>query len=159
MNQEISFLRYYRIQSRFSLSETGLGKQRLVCEVAINFDADYYKFYLQNSSYMPLEYEWFATLHHNIFPTGRKSPRLLLRGMNFLLSILFLLSCRLNLPGRGIDNHRLNNRNQHWGDGLPMPSNCAPATPTTANQQPPSMWPGDTRHPIAQHYDQQKGEE
>src|SRR6266540_1917994 len=32
-------------------------------------------------------HEQFATLHHDIFPMGWKSPRLLLRGMNFLSPI------------------------------------------------------------------------
>jgi len=41
----------------------------------------------------------------------------------------------------------------------PMPSNHAPATPTTANQQSPPMWPGHTRCPIARRHDQQEGEE
>ena len=65
----------------------------------------------------------YALNAQSIFPTGRKSPRLM---YEFPLAIAH----------------------------LPMPSNCAPAT---ANQQPPPMWPGHTRHPIAQHYDQQEG--
>jgi len=62
---------------------------------------------------MPLEYEQFATLYHDIFPMGQKSLRLLLRGMNFLSSIPFLLLCHLNPPRRGIDDHRLNDGNQY----------------------------------------------
>jgi len=69
----------------------------------------------------------------------------LLRGTNFLLPILFLLLCCLYLGGPLMTTELIMETSIGENDGPPMPSNCAPATPTTANQPPP-IWPGNTRH-------------
>jgi len=53
---------------------------------------------------MPLEYERFAMLNHNIFPTGWKSLRLLSRGMDFFFP-LAVSSLVLFKPRRATDDH------------------------------------------------------